>query len=163
MGVLQARILEWVAMPSSGRSSQSRHGTQVSRIAGRFFTVWATMEASILYLNLIILVFIWLQSFLMLYYILSMSTEFQQVLLRMQIKLFLFFIFFSNKFPQQQSLSQLSPPDNPRQEPVWNMGSELSCGWSSQSDPKSLKFQKLNILSDLLKTTCSSIPLKDKG
>ena len=45
MGILQARILEWVAMPSSKASSQPRDRTQVSHIAGRFFTVWATREA----------------------------------------------------------------------------------------------------------------------
>ena len=38
-GILQARILEWVAMPSSRGSSRPRDGTQVSCIAGRFFTV----------------------------------------------------------------------------------------------------------------------------
>ena len=38
-GILQARILEWVAMPSSRGSSQPRYQTQVSRIAGRFFTI----------------------------------------------------------------------------------------------------------------------------
>ena len=42
MGILQARILEWVAMPSSRGSSQPSNWTQVSRIACRFFTVWAT-------------------------------------------------------------------------------------------------------------------------
>ena len=36
-GILQARILDWVAMPSRG-SSQPRDGTQISCIAGRFFT-----------------------------------------------------------------------------------------------------------------------------
>ena len=41
MGILQLRILEWVAMPSSRGSSQSRNWTQVSRIAGGFFTMWA--------------------------------------------------------------------------------------------------------------------------
>ena len=45
MGILQARILEWVVMPSSSGSSWPREGTQVSRIAGKFFTVWATREA----------------------------------------------------------------------------------------------------------------------
>ena len=40
-GVIQARILEWVAIPFSRGSSQLRDRTQVSRIAGRFFTVWA--------------------------------------------------------------------------------------------------------------------------
>ena len=44
MGILQARILEWVAMPSSRGSSQPRDGTQVSHIAGRFFTIWATSK-----------------------------------------------------------------------------------------------------------------------
>ena len=44
-GILQARILEWVAFPFSRRSSQSRDQTQVSHIAGRFFTSWATREA----------------------------------------------------------------------------------------------------------------------
>ena len=41
MGILQARILEWLAMPSSRVSSQPRDQTQVSCIAGRFFTIWA--------------------------------------------------------------------------------------------------------------------------
>ena len=40
-GTPQARILEWVAMPSSKRSSQPRDQTQVSHIAGGFFTIWA--------------------------------------------------------------------------------------------------------------------------
>ena len=42
MGILQARILEWVAMPSSRRPSQLRDRTQVSHIAGGFFTVWVS-------------------------------------------------------------------------------------------------------------------------
>ena len=45
MGILQARILEWVAMPSSRGSSQPRDWTQVSCVAGRFFTIWASREA----------------------------------------------------------------------------------------------------------------------
>ena len=44
-GILQARILEWVAFPFSRGSSQLRDRTQVSRIAGRFFTSWVTREA----------------------------------------------------------------------------------------------------------------------
>ena len=44
-GILQARILEWVAVPSSRGSSQPRDRTQVSHITGRFFTSWATREA----------------------------------------------------------------------------------------------------------------------
>ena len=37
-GILQARILEWVAIPFSRESSQPRDRTQVSHIAGGFFT-----------------------------------------------------------------------------------------------------------------------------
>ena len=37
-GILQARILEWVVFPFSRESSQPRDQTQVSHIAGRFFT-----------------------------------------------------------------------------------------------------------------------------
>ena len=44
-GILQARILEWVAIPFSGGSSWPRDWTWVSCIAGRFFTIWATREA----------------------------------------------------------------------------------------------------------------------
>ena len=44
-GILQARILEWVAIPSSRGSSQPRDQTQVSHIAGGFFTISATREA----------------------------------------------------------------------------------------------------------------------
>ena len=43
--ILQARILEWVAFPFSMGFSQPRDWTQVSHIAGRFFTSWATREA----------------------------------------------------------------------------------------------------------------------
>ena len=51
-GILQARILEWVAFPFSRESSQPRDQTQVSRIADRFFTSWATREATVeLYSN----------------------------------------------------------------------------------------------------------------
>ena len=44
-GILQARILALVAFPFSRGSSQPRDQTQVSCIAGRFFTSWATREA----------------------------------------------------------------------------------------------------------------------
>ena len=42
--ILQARILEWVAIPFSRGSSWHRDWTQVFHIAGSFFTVWATRE-----------------------------------------------------------------------------------------------------------------------
>ena len=44
-GILQARILEWAAMPFSRGSSQPRDWTQVSHIAGGFFTSWAMQGA----------------------------------------------------------------------------------------------------------------------
>ena len=44
-GILQARILEWVTVPSSRESSQPRDQTHVSRIAGGFFTIRAAREA----------------------------------------------------------------------------------------------------------------------
>ena len=46
-GFLQARILEWVATPVFRGSSLTRDQTQVSCIAGRFLTVWATWETHI--------------------------------------------------------------------------------------------------------------------
>ena len=45
-GILQARILEWVAFPFSRGSSQPRNWTQVSHIASGFFTSWATRESN---------------------------------------------------------------------------------------------------------------------
>ena len=43
-GILQARILEWAAVPFSRGSSQPRDQTQISHVAGRFFTSGATGE-----------------------------------------------------------------------------------------------------------------------
>ena len=39
MGILQGRILKWTAIPFSRGSSQHRDQTQVSRVAGRFYTI----------------------------------------------------------------------------------------------------------------------------
>ena len=61
-GILQARILEWVAIPFSRGSSRPRDWTQVSWIARAFFTAWATREAlQIVYTygNLFIWVRVW--------------------------------------------------------------------------------------------------------
>ena len=44
-GILQARLLEWVAFPFSRGSYQLRDRTKVSCIAGGCFTNWATREA----------------------------------------------------------------------------------------------------------------------
>ena len=66
-GILQARILEWVAISFSRDSSQPKDQIQISRIAGRLFTVWATRKAhwimydclkmNLLYLKLIFTLF----------------------------------------------------------------------------------------------------------
>ena len=47
--ILQARVLEWVAISYSRGSSQLRDQTRVSCIAGRFFTIWAIREAHLDY------------------------------------------------------------------------------------------------------------------
>ena len=52
-GILQAIILEWVAIPFSGGSSQQRDRTQISCIAGRFFISWGT-RATYIYTPLLI-------------------------------------------------------------------------------------------------------------
>ena len=44
-GILQAKILEWLALTVSRGFSQPRDRTQVSHIAGRFFAIWATRES----------------------------------------------------------------------------------------------------------------------
>ena len=46
-GILQARILEWVAIPFSRGSPQPRDWIWVFCIAGRFFTIWATREVPV--------------------------------------------------------------------------------------------------------------------
>ena len=44
-GILQERILEWVAISFSRVSSQTWNRSQASHLVGRFFTIWATGEA----------------------------------------------------------------------------------------------------------------------
>ena len=44
-GLLQVRILKWAAYPFSRAPSLPGKQTEVSCIAGRFFTSWATREA----------------------------------------------------------------------------------------------------------------------
>ena len=46
-GIFQARILEWVAISFSRKSSQPSDGIQVSCIVGRRFTLWAICKAEI--------------------------------------------------------------------------------------------------------------------
>ena len=44
-GIIQAQILEWVAIPFSRGSSQASDWTWVSCIAGSFFTIWTARGA----------------------------------------------------------------------------------------------------------------------
>ena len=53
-GIFQARVLEWGAISLSRGSSWPRDWTQVSHIAGRCFTVWATREAQVVIKEIII-------------------------------------------------------------------------------------------------------------
>ena len=46
-GILQARVLEWLAIPFSRGSSWIRDRTWVFHITGRFFAIWTTREASL--------------------------------------------------------------------------------------------------------------------
>ena len=46
-GILQARLLEWVAILFSRESFEPRDQTQVSCIAGSFFTIWSSRAAPI--------------------------------------------------------------------------------------------------------------------
>ena len=46
-GILQARLLEWVAIPFSRESPQLRDWTQLSCMAGRFFTIWAIRKPAV--------------------------------------------------------------------------------------------------------------------
>ena len=48
-GILQARVLEWVAISFSRGSSRTRDPTRVSCMAGRRFTLWAAREAPGIY------------------------------------------------------------------------------------------------------------------
>ena len=64
-GNLQATILEWLAFPFSKESSQHGDWTQVSCIAGRFFTVWATRKI----MRLVIFVYCLMIILYMFYYI----------------------------------------------------------------------------------------------
>ena len=53
-GILQARILEWIAIPFSRGSFWPRDLTWVSCIAGRSFTIWATGKSHIAASSLLI-------------------------------------------------------------------------------------------------------------
>ena len=75
-GILQARILEWVAIPFSGGSSWPRDWIQVSCLTGRFFTIWARYSRLFLYPACPLL---WKQPFLQRFPVLLIRYEYLSV------------------------------------------------------------------------------------
>ena len=51
-GILQAKVLEWVAVPYYRELSRPKDEIQVSRAAGRFFTIWGTREDLTQWINM---------------------------------------------------------------------------------------------------------------
>ena len=92
-GILQARILEWVAIPFSRRFSQSRDWTWVSCIAGGFFTIWATNFS--LYLNISRISHCFMKNSMisiLLYFLLNWNVSFwnfHPIILKILLRLFL--------------------------------------------------------------------------
>ena len=70
-GILQARILEWVAIPFSRKSFQPRDEIKVSWTAGRLFTDWAIREAAREVTNITLLLSPWLWTHLMIVIIMT--------------------------------------------------------------------------------------------
>ena len=60
-GVFQARVLEWVAIAFSRRSSWLRDWTRASRIVGRRFTIWATREVYVSIADCSLIKGVWLR------------------------------------------------------------------------------------------------------
>ena len=76
-GIFQARILEWVTISFSRRPSQPRDRTQVPRIAGRCFIVWATREVLCNF-----------SLFLLLLWLSQISSCFHYILITIEISIF---------------------------------------------------------------------------
>ena len=79
-GILQARILEWVAISFSRGSSPPRDWTQISHIAGRCFNLWVTREAPIyinnLYWYIYICIYMYIHIYVGVYICIYISEEF---------------------------------------------------------------------------------------
>ena len=70
-GILQARILEWVASPFPRKSFQPRDQTEVSWTAGRLFTDWAIRDATKEVTNIPLLLSPWLWAHLIIVIIMT--------------------------------------------------------------------------------------------
>ena len=79
-GILQARILEWVAISFSRGSSPPRDWTQISHIAGRCFNLWVTREApryiNNLYWYIYICIYMYIHIYVCVYICIYISEEF---------------------------------------------------------------------------------------
>ena len=58
-GIFLQRMLEWVAFPFSRGSSWPRDWTQVSQIAGKFFTIWAIRKSIYTYIYIYVHIYIY--------------------------------------------------------------------------------------------------------
>ena len=104
-GILHSRILEWVAIPFSRRSSQPRDQTQVSCISGRFFTIWATGRTTGFY-GLVLLLLLLLSHFSRVWLCATLEMEAYQALL-------------SLGFSRQEHWSGLPFPSPMRESEKW--------------------------------------------
>ena len=66
-GILQGRILEWVALLFSRGSSHPRNQTLVSCITGRFFTIWAMGSPTYIFINTHINMYIYIPLYISIY------------------------------------------------------------------------------------------------
>ena len=66
-GIFQVKILEWIAILFSRASSQHKDRTGVSRVAGRFFTVWSTREAWFIYIYIYIYMCVYVYTYTYIY------------------------------------------------------------------------------------------------
>ena len=73
-GILQAKILKWVAMPYSRGSSQSRDQTCVPWMAGGFYMHWAT-ERTPLFRTLLMVICFMLKTAFILFTVLQTSNN----------------------------------------------------------------------------------------
>ena len=121
-GILQARILEWVAYPFSGGSSQSRNRTRVSWMASRFFTSWAIREGLLFCLLdpnrncILLLLFMFNYEWLYFYIILNLRKDISPTMFNLNVYLCILFMYVCYTYTHTCSdceikkLSHDSPP-----------------------------------------------------
>ena len=113
-GILQARILEWVAFPLSRGFSLTRDRAQVSHNAGRFFTSWATRKA----LSSLTLELIWVCHIMLMH-------SFQSQFCHSRVFFFLDLYWFY-KSQHKSTFSQVSSYPSPPSPPIPSCLPDLS-------------------------------------